>query len=109
MSQLFAYTFALALSETVAMTALTKYSKLSNKYYLILGMALYGLLIPYMIIISLNYSGIGTVNLLWNIITTVSMIIIGYYIFKEKVNHLHLLSLLLGIASIIILYLADEQ
>ena len=109
MSQLVAYTIALALGETVAMTALTKYSKSYNIYYLIAGMALYGICIPYMIISSLHFSGIGTVNLLWNIITTVSMIIIGYYLFNEKVNHLHIVSLLLGVGSIIILYFADDN
>lgn len=109
MSQLFAYTLALALSETAAMTALTKYSKSHNNNYLIAGIVLYGIVIPYMIIISLNFNGIGTLNLLWNILTTVSMIIIGYYIFNENINHLHLLSLLFGIASIVILYLADGR
>ena len=109
MYQLFVYTMGLALSETFAMTALTKYSKSYNTYYLMAGIALYGIVIPYMIISSLHFSGIGTVNFLWNIITTVCMIIIGYYLFNEKINHLHLISLLLGVASIIILYFADNN
>ena len=37
------------------------------------------------------------------------MIIIGYYIFNEKVNHLHLISLLLGVGSVIILYFAENK
>lgn len=109
MSQLFAYTLALAFSETIAMTSLTKYTKSYNIYHLLTGIILYGIVIPYMIIISLNFSGIGTVNLLWNIITTVSMIIIGYCLFNEKVNHLHIVSLLLGLGSIVILYFADDS
>jgi multidrug transporter EmrE-like cation transporter len=109
MSQLLAYTFALALGETLAMTALTKYSKSYNNYYLIAGMVLYGMLIPYMILVSLNYSGIGTVNFLWNIITTVFMIVIGYYMFNDKINNLHIISLLLGLGSIVILYFADDK
>ena len=108
MSQLFVYTIGLALSETLAMTALTKYSKSYKIYYLLTGIALYGIVIPYMILSSLHFSGIGTVNFLWNIITTVCMIIIGYYLFNEKVNHLHLISLLLGVASIILLYFAEK-
>jgi multidrug transporter EmrE-like cation transporter len=109
MSQLLTYTIALALSETIAMTALTKYSKSYNTLYLIAGIVLYGIAIPYMVISSLNFSGIGTVNLLWNILTTVSMVIIGYSLFNEKLNHLHIVSLLLGVASIIILYFADDN
>lgn len=109
MSQLIVYTMGLALSESLAMTAITKYYKSDKIYYLIAGIALYGIVIPYMIISSLNFSGIGTVNFLWNIISTVCMIIIGYYLFNEKVSHLHLISLLLGIASIILLYIAEKE
>ena len=94
--------------DTKTLELLTKYYKSDKIYYLIAGIALYGIVIPYMIISSLNFSGIGTVNFLWNIITTVCMIIIGYYLFNEKVNHLHLISLLLGIASIILLYFAEK-
>jgi multidrug transporter EmrE-like cation transporter len=109
MYELITYTLVLALSETIAMTALTKYSTSYNIYYLIIGIMLYGIVTPYTIIASLNYSGIGTVNLLWNIITTVSMIVIGYLLFNEKVNHLHIISLLLGLGSIVILYFADDS
>lgn len=109
MYQLVAYTMGLALSETIAMTSLTKYSKSYNPYYLIAGSVIYGIVIPYLLLSSLNLAGIGTVNLLWNIITTVSMIIIGYYIFNEKVNHLHIISLLLGVGSVIILYFAENK
>jgi multidrug transporter EmrE-like cation transporter len=107
MSKLLLYTFVLASSETIAMTVLTKYSKTSNYFYLIMGIVIYGIIIPYMVLSSLKFSGIGTVNFLWNIITTVSMIFIAYYLFNEKLNHLHLISLLLGISSIFILYKAD--
>lgn len=109
MYELITYTLVLALSETIAMTALTKYSTSYNIYYLIIGIMLYGIVTPYTIIASLNYSGIGTVNLLWNITTTVSMIIIGFYMFNEKVNHLHFVSLLLGISSILTLYMANKK
>lgn len=106
-------TAMLAGSETVAMTALTEYAKSKDATYkyllLILSVAIYGGFIPYMVLKSLDYEGIGTVNFMWNIITTVSMIIIGYYVFGDKVNHLHVISLMLGVASIILLYIANQQ
>ena len=103
------YTSLLAGFETISMTALTKYHKEKNILYLLLGVIIYGLIIPFLVIFSLNFEGIGTVNFLWNIITTVSMIVIGYYIFGDKVNHLHLISLLLGISSIVVLMIADRK
>ena len=109
MNKLVIYTLILALGETIAMTFITKYSKTYNLAYIITACILYGLLIPYAILVSLNYNGIGTVNLLWNIITTVSMIFIGYYLFNEKINNLHFVSLFLGVASIVVLYLAEEK
>jgi multidrug transporter EmrE-like cation transporter len=102
------FTSLLAGFEIIAMTALTLYSKLYNPYYLIIGVLIYGAVIPFLIVKSVNFDGIGTVNFLWNIITTVSMIVIGYYIFGDKVNHLHYISFLLGIAAIIVLYYANK-
>ena len=54
MYQLVAYTMGLALSETIAMTSLTKYSKSYNPYYLIAGSVIYGIVIPYLLLSSLN-------------------------------------------------------
>ena len=110
MKNVFALTIILASSEIVAMTALQKYVKDNFKMkYLVIGVIIYGIVIPYMIIKTLNFDGIGTVNLMWNIITTVAMIIIGYYIFNEKISHLHVISLMLGIASIVVLYFASDE
>jgi multidrug transporter EmrE-like cation transporter len=105
-----ALTFILASSEIIAMTFLQKYVKENfEKKYLYFGVFIYGVIIPYMIIKTLNYDGIGTVNLMWNIITTVGMIVIGYYLFNEKISKLHIISLMLGIASIVLLYMANVE
>lgn len=101
-------TSILAGSETFAMTMLTKYAKDGKPLFLLTSVLLYGLIIPFFILKSLNFDGIGTVNLMWNIITTVSMIIVGYYFFGEKITHMHLLSLLLGISSVVLLFMAEK-
>ena len=108
MSPLVLFTTLLAGSEIIAMTVLTSCAKNYNLYYLIIGVLIYGAVIPYLVIKATKFDGIGTVNFLWNIITTVSMIIIGYYIFGDKVSHLHYISFFLGIASIIVLYMASK-
>jgi multidrug transporter EmrE-like cation transporter len=37
------------------------------------------------------------------------MIIIGYYLFNEKITNLHIISLMLGIASIVLLHMAGDD
>ena len=103
------YTGLLAGVETISMTSLTEYSKNKNILYLLLGIFIYGIIIPFLIIFSLKFEGIGTVNFLWNIITTVSMIMIGHYVFGDTMNYLHIISAFLGVLSIIILFMANKE
>ena len=79
MNNIVILTALLAVTETIALTSLTKYTKNNKSIYLIIGMLIYGIVIPTVIVKSLNFEGIGTVNFIWNIITTVSMIVVGYY------------------------------
>ena len=109
MNNIVILTALLAVTETIALTSLTKYTKNNKSIYLIIGMLIYGIVIPTVIVKSLNFEGIGTVNFIWNIITTVSMIVVGYYMFNQNVNKLHMISLLLGIASLILLYFANKK
>ncbi len=107
MSTLLGLTTILAGSETLAMSALTQYAKSQNLVYMAVGALIYGLVIPFTITQSVTFAGIGTVNFMWNIITTVSMIVIGHFWFGDKISHLHIISLLLGIGSLTVLYLAE--
>lgn len=110
LNSVFTLTFLLAGSEIVAMTSLQQYVKKNfDLKYLLIGIVIYGVIIPYMVVKTLNYDGIGTVNLMWNIITTVAMIVIGYYLFNERITHLHIISLMLGVASIVLLYMAGDD
>ena len=103
------YTGLLAGVETISMTSLTQYAKNKNILYLLLGLFIYGIIIPFLIIFSLKFEGIGTVNFLWNIITTVSMIMIGHYVFGDRMNYLHLISAFLGISAMIVLFMANKK
>lgn len=107
MNSLLGLTTILAGSETVAMTALTQYAKSSNPVYMAIGALIYGIVIPFTMTNSVNFAGIGTVNFMWNIITTITMIVIGHYWFGDKMSHLHIISLLLGLGSLTVLYLAE--
>jgi len=107
--QLVVFALVIAGFESVAMTYITQYSKTFNVLHIVIGCLIYGLLIPFFLVKGLAFSGIGTANLMWNIVSTVVMIMIGYYLFGEKVNHLHLLSLMFGIGAIVLLYFAEKN
>ena len=105
---LLVFVFILTITESLGLTLITKHHVKNNIYYFIMGCLIYGIVIPFLILKCLEYEGIGTVNLLWNIMSTITMISIGYIIFKEKVNNLHIVSLFLGILSITLLYFANK-
>ena len=106
---LLSLTGLLAGSETIAMTSITKFSKNKQFSYMLLALLIYGIIIPFIVLKTLTFAGIGTVNFMWNIITTVSMILIGHFYFGDRISNLHLISLMLGIASITILYIAERS
>ena len=106
---LLAFIFTITFFEAIGQTLITKNSINPNKIYYIIGSLIYGIFIPFMLSKSLEYEGIATINLLWNIMAIITMTMIGYFIFKETVNHLHLISILLLICSIVLLYFANSK
>ena len=101
---------ALSLAENAAMYSLKKYeTKPSNniKFY-ILGALIYGVAVPYLLLRSLKYEGLGTVNLAWNLISTFSAYAIGIYFFGEKVTHLKALGVMVALTGLGMVLLGDE-
>jgi len=100
-------TAVLAGIETISLTALTTYSKNKDVLYLLLSVFIFAIINPVLLLMALRFEGIGTVNFLWNICTTVSMFMIGHYVFGDTINYLHILSAFLGISAIIVLFIAN--
>lgn len=98
---------SLTLIEACAMSLLKKYSIEKNIYYFLPVFILYGIMAPLLIIKNLEYEGIATLNILWNIMSTLVVLLIGLIIFKEKVSHLHLTSLLFSVLAIVSFYYAS--
>lgn len=76
----------------------------NNKVYLYLFFALYAM-IPILLLQTVKYEGIGVTNMLWNIATTTLVLLMGYFIFKEHINHYQYLGVGLGILAIVLLTL----
>ena len=66
-------------------------------------------LIAFLLLQVLKYEGIGMTNMIWNIMSTIIVLLIGYYIYKEQINNLQLTGILLGMLSILILYLSEKN
>lgn len=93
--------------EACALTLLKKYSIEKNTYYLLPILFIYGMLAPFLLIKHLEYEGIATTNMIWNITSILTALFIGIIIFKEKVSHLHFISLLMSILAIVSFYYAS--
>lgn len=98
---------AITFIEGVSMSLLKLYSLEKNIYYVLPVCILYGIVTPIFIIKALEYEGISTFNIIWNIMSTFTILCIGIFMFKETVNHLHLISLLLAILAFFVFYLAN--
>lgn len=77
--------------------------KNNNKHYslLVLGLALYTLtgICVYNI---LKYGNIIILNILWHLVYFTILFLMGYFLFKEKINSQKIVALIFGLISIMI-------
>ena len=57
---------------------------------------------------TLEYDGIGMVNFVWNIFSTILMFTIGIYFFSEKITRLKTMGILLSIAGLGLIVMSDD-
>ena len=97
-------------SEALALYSLQKAAKDKNNIkWLCVGMAVYGTLVAFLLYKMMTYEGVGMVNFLWNIFSTMSGFIIGIMIFKEKVNNLQWAGVALGILAFGLIIFGDHE
>ena len=99
------------LFEAVALYSLRKYMDTKQTSNLYLGMLMYGVAVPLLIVQLLTYEGIGLVNFLWNVFSTISGFLIGILIFSENVEYLQWVGVALGFLSfaLIIMGSVDQK
>ena len=94
----------LALASIVESSALTLL-KIGGLKQIIGASLIFGLGVVPLLSMSLKYEGIGIVNFVWNVLSTISMFVIGIYFFNEKVENLQLIGIiitLIGLALVLI-------
>ena len=74
--------------------AITKHPK-----DLIICCLIYGVVVPFFLYYLLAQKGVGTVNFIWNVFSTILGFLIGVLLFHEQVENLQWLGVLLGFVS----------
>jgi len=102
---MFIYVLILVIFESIGMSFLTYSHKNNNIMCYIVGSIIYGVVFPFFIYRALSYENISTVNFLSNILSTIIMVGVGYIIFNESINYMKMGGFVLGMFSIVLLYL----
>ena len=95
--------------ESIALYSLQKYQKSQNKNFMMISMLVYGIAVPVLLYKMLKYEGIGMVNFCWNVGSTLMGFTIGILLFKEKVNNLQWMGVMLGILAFGLIYLGNKK
>jgi multidrug transporter EmrE-like cation transporter len=73
-----------------------------SPFYLIAPILLYSIQ-PYIFLKSLNYQGLATMNVLWDLISTVFVTIESKFLFNEIISNRKMLGIVLSLVSIYLL------
>jgi len=95
--------------EAVALYSIQKYANTRKFNFLLATMLIYGLAIPCLLYHILKRKGVGMVNFLWNVFSTLIGFFIGIMIFKEKVNGIQWMGVALGILAFAMIILGAKQ
>jgi multidrug transporter EmrE-like cation transporter len=95
--------------ESLALYSVQKYSKTNQKIFIVISMLVYGICIPLLLVKLLKYKGVGMINFLWNIFSTIAGFAIGIMLFQERVGSLQLIGVMLGILAFGLIIFGDKQ
>lgn len=76
---------SIVLSETVAQYYIKQYHEIPSKYYYLMGLGFYGMVV-YLLNKSYDYTTMGTAQVLWSGLSCLSILLVGRFFFGEKVE-----------------------
>ena len=99
-----AFATLLAFIDTFVLSALKKYSTGEHAYGIAvpIGMLIYSLQ-PLLFLQSLKYESLTVMNILWDIMSDLSVSFIGLFYFKERLTTLKMLGLSFAFVAIVLL------
>lgn len=81
--------------------------RIGGKWNILYAAAIYaGFVIP-LLSKALEWQGIGMVNFIWNLFSTIFMFVIGYFFFDEKLTYLKLVGVVCSLFGLGILLLVE--
>jgi multidrug transporter EmrE-like cation transporter len=92
----------LTIIETYAQYNLKEYSVGHKMGYYLLGIIFY-VISATIFMKLLSYEKVGVINLIWNIMSTLFVFIMGYLMFNENLNSYELVGAVMAIAGLILL------
>ena len=99
----------LTIFDSISLGCLKQYHLYKNWKIIIPAILINAIIIPILLINTFKYEGLAITNFLWNIFSTLAVIFVGVYFFKEKINNYQKFGLFFGILSIFFLFLADSK
>jgi len=81
--------------------------RIGGKWNILYAAGIYACFVVPLLSKALEWEGIGMVNFVWNVFSTVFMFLIGYYFFEEKLTYLKLVGISCCIFGIGILLLVE--
>lgn len=105
------YLVLLTIVEAVALYSIKKsVVTSSNKHmYYLISIVFYGLGVSYFLYKLAEIEGIGMVNFLWNIFSTLTGFIIGIYLFSEEAAMLQWIGVGLGFLALGLIILGEKK
>lgn len=82
--------------EAIALTAL----RLNKPWSPFIAGPIYAFAIVPLLMKSLMYNGIGMVNFVWDVFSSITMFLIGTLYFKEKVNNLQQIGVIISLVGL---------
>lgn len=100
---------AIVLLECIALYSVKRYSQRKEELFLILSVLGYSVIPILLILLIREKQNIATVNIIWNILSTVYGLMIGVLIFSEKITPLQVLGIIMGTLSLLLIFLGHSK
>ena len=98
------YFISIVLFEILALYSVKKYSISYNKIYLIISIFSYSVIPIFLYLILKDNQKISTVNIIWNILSSIYGLMIGILIFNEKIDNTQIIGFILGFIALLFMF-----
>lgn len=93
---------SLSVIEITSLYSLKKYDMDKNPVYFVLGVMGY-IAIAFLLSILFTYEKVGIANHSWNIVTSIAGFLVGYAFFKEEINFMEFVGVIISIIGIFVM------